>query len=42
MINKEGAQIHILPFRVVKEPMLPFGAQSFLLALWQIKDLISS
>ena len=33
--------MHSLPFRAAKEPMLPLGAQSSLLALWQIKELVS-
>ena len=35
--NYDGAQMHILPFRTIEEPMLPLGAQSSLLTLWQIK-----
>ena len=35
--NYDGAQMHILPFRAIEEPMLPLGAQSSLLTLWQIK-----
>ena len=34
--------MHILPFWAAQEPMLSLGAQRSLLALWQIKDLISS
>ena len=29
--NYDGAQMHILPFRAIEEPMLPLGAQSSLL-----------
>ena len=35
--NYDGAQMHILPFRTIEEPMLPLGTQSSLLTLWQIK-----
>ena len=35
--NYDGAQMHILPFRTIEEPMLPLGPQSSLLTLWQIK-----
>ena len=35
--NYDAAQMHILPFRAIEESMLPLGAQSSLLTLWQIK-----
>ena len=35
--NYDGAKMAILPFRTIEEPMLPLGAQSSLLTLWQIK-----